>query len=168
MLVPIEPRGSHSRDPDLELYALCDAEPEALRRAGEAYGVGRMYGDFGEMLDQAKPHLLGIATRTPGRAEIIRCAAAGGVRALHIEKPLCSSMAELRSLTRGVRGGRAVLHLRRASQVLCGLRCRPGSRRIRAATAGCWRSGSTWARALCIGRTLTGLLISRVAGRARG
>jgi scyllo-inositol 2-dehydrogenase (NAD+) len=38
--------------------------------------------------------LAGIATRTPGRAELILAALAAGTRALHIEKPLCNSVAE--------------------------------------------------------------------------
>lgn len=85
--------------PDLDLVALCDPNELSLKRAAEAYGVGNIYTDYRDLIEDAKPELIGIATRTLGRAEIIRCAAAGGVRAMHIEKPLCNTMRELQALT---------------------------------------------------------------------
>jgi scyllo-inositol 2-dehydrogenase (NAD+) len=84
--------------PALRLTALCDVRPEALARAADAFGVTRTYTDPQCLLDDMKPVLLGVATRTIGRSEIIKAAVSVGTRALHVEKPLCNSMGELASL----------------------------------------------------------------------
>jgi predicted dehydrogenase len=82
----------------VELAALCDPSPEALVRAGEHYGIERRFADHAALLAEGAPDLAGIATRTPGRAAIIEDFVAAGTRALHVEKPLCSSPAELARL----------------------------------------------------------------------
>lgn len=82
----------------VDLGALCDPSNEALLRAGENYGVARRYTDHAALLADFVPDLVGIATRTPGRAEIIVDCIASGTRALHVEKPLCSSPSELARL----------------------------------------------------------------------
>lgn len=84
--------------PRLHLRALCDVESDALRRAAATHEVATTYTDFRRMLDEVRPALLGIATRTIGRADLIREAINSGVRALHVEKPLCNSTRELASL----------------------------------------------------------------------
>jgi scyllo-inositol 2-dehydrogenase (NAD+) len=88
------------RHPDLELSALCDLNALSLERAAQLHGVGATYSDYRRLIEEVRPQLLGIATRTVGRAQIIRDAADHGVRALHIEKPLCNSARELAELTR--------------------------------------------------------------------
>lgn len=80
--------------PDLELCALCDTSREALERAGVALGVEALYRDYGEMISRERPDILSIATRTPGRCQIIRFAAEQGVRGIHSEKPLAQSLGE--------------------------------------------------------------------------
>ncbi len=80
---------------DLTLDALCDANPEQLRRAQEQYGVESAFTDYRQMLSDIRPALVGVATRTVGRAGVIESCLNSGVHALHIEKPLCSSVAEL-------------------------------------------------------------------------
>jgi scyllo-inositol 2-dehydrogenase (NAD+) len=83
------------RHPSLVLRALSDVDPAALRRAAEAYKVARTFEDPNRMIDEVRPGLLGVATRTIGRAEILLRGVACGVRAFHVEKPLCNSMREL-------------------------------------------------------------------------
>lgn len=82
----------------LDLVALCDPSAEGLARAAARYGVERTYGDHRAMLADGVPDLVGIATRTIGRADIIEDCFAAGVRAFHIEKPICNSVPELRRL----------------------------------------------------------------------
>jgi predicted dehydrogenase len=84
--------------PGLELAALCDADAETLARARAAYGDPPGYQDHEVLAREARPDLAGIATRTIGRADIIRSLFDNGTRAFHIEKPLCNSVAELRAL----------------------------------------------------------------------
>ncbi|MDJ0978406.1 MAG: Gfo/Idh/MocA family oxidoreductase [Erythrobacter sp.] len=82
----------------VDLVALCDPDAERLARAGEHYGAQRRYKDARALLEAGAPDVLGVATRTLGRADIILDAIASGTRALHVEKPLCNSMAELERL----------------------------------------------------------------------
>jgi scyllo-inositol 2-dehydrogenase (NAD+) len=84
--------------PALRLAALADNEPQALDRAALHYGIERRYLDPRRLFDEVRPALAGIATRTIGRAAILTHAVAAGTRALHIEKPLCNTMAELSQL----------------------------------------------------------------------
>lgn len=84
--------------PALHLQALADPQPETLARALAAYGVARGFADGQALLEATKPTLVGIATRTIGRAGLIAAAVAYGARALHVEKPLCNSLQELTAL----------------------------------------------------------------------
>ena len=84
---------------ELTLAALCDNSPEALKRAQAAYPSAQLYEDPIAMMREQRPVLLGIATRTIGRADIIARCASEGARAFHIEKPLCNNMTELARMT---------------------------------------------------------------------
>ncbi|WP_439567631.1 Gfo/Idh/MocA family protein [Sphingopyxis sp.] len=90
---------------DLELAALCDPSAEGLARAQAHYGVARGYADHLSLLKAEELDLVTVATRTIGRAGIIADCFDVGVRALHIEKPLCSSVAELRRIEAMEAGG---------------------------------------------------------------
>jgi scyllo-inositol 2-dehydrogenase (NAD+) len=97
---PLSHAEAIQRHPGLELSALCDANPQSLQRAADAFKVTRTYSDYRRLIDEVRPALVGIATRTIGRAQIIQHAADNGVRALHVEKPLCNSARELATLAR--------------------------------------------------------------------
>lgn len=84
--------------PGLDLVAVADVDAAAAARAAAAHGAPRWFTDPIAMLEATRPELLCLATRTPGRAALIEAAVAAGVAALHVEKPLCSSVAELRAL----------------------------------------------------------------------
>lgn len=86
--------------PDLELLALCDINEESIKKASEKYTVKKTYTDFHKLLLEIRPDLIGIATRTIGRCELIEIAAAEGVRAVHTEKPLCNDLNELDRLSK--------------------------------------------------------------------
>lgn len=95
--------------PALDLVAVADIDADAAQRAAAAHGAPRWFANPVAMLEETRPELLCLATRTPGRAALIEAAAAAGVRALHVEKPLCSSVAELARLE--VLLGRDDMHL---------------------------------------------------------
>lgn len=84
----------------LELAALCDASADNLARAQAAYGNPPGYTDVEALARDVRPDLVGIATRTIGRAAIIQILFEHGTRAFHIEKPLCNSVAELGAIER--------------------------------------------------------------------
>jgi scyllo-inositol 2-dehydrogenase (NAD+) len=80
---------------ELVLAAACDVDAELLERARARYEIPRVFARFEALLDELKPDLLKVATRTPQRASIIEHAVGSGVCGLHLEKPLCNGVAEL-------------------------------------------------------------------------
>ncbi|MBP1178515.1 putative dehydrogenase [Methylobacterium sp. PvR107] len=83
--------------PSLDLAAIVDSDASKLSVAQARYGCDGFSG-FEEMLDVVKPELVCIATRTPGRAALIKRCVRAGVKAIHVEKPLCNSVLELNEL----------------------------------------------------------------------
>jgi predicted dehydrogenase len=90
--------------PALTLAALADVDAESLRRAAAEYRVSRTYTNPYSLLDDVRPSLVGVATRTVERAAIVKHALETGTRALHVEKPLCNSMRELADLQEAFAG----------------------------------------------------------------
>jgi predicted dehydrogenase len=84
---------------DLEITALADTDRVMLQKAASHYGVARTYTDFNALIAENTLDLLCLATRTPGRADLIAKACRAGVMAIHAEKPLCNTTEELRDLT---------------------------------------------------------------------
>ncbi len=82
--------------PGVELAAVCDQNAEAARATAERHGVSLWYEDGFRLIDEVRPDILLIATRTEGRAALIEHAARRGVRGVHFEKPLARSLAECR------------------------------------------------------------------------
>jgi scyllo-inositol 2-dehydrogenase (NAD+) len=82
----------------LELLGMADIDQAAMEKAIKFYGDSVGFTDPLTMIDRLRPDLLCVATRTVGRAMIIDHAIASGVRALHVEKPLCNSLSELVAL----------------------------------------------------------------------
>ena len=81
--------------PSLELVGLCDPFPEPRRQAAALYPSLPIFAEPEALLQELRPDLVCIATRTPERPALIELCLAHGVRRLHLEKPLCSSVAEL-------------------------------------------------------------------------
>lgn len=84
----------------LNIVGCCDTNKDQALAAANLYGVGKAYTDTAELLNENRIDLLTIATRTPNKAQIIRDAASVGVRAIHVEKPLCNSAHELVEIER--------------------------------------------------------------------
>src|SRR5574343_2104417 len=83
----------------MEIAALADADSDMLQKAAKQYGVNRTYRDLSTLLSENALDLLCLATRTPGRADMIVNAYDSGVRAIHAEKPLCNTTQELHALS---------------------------------------------------------------------
>lgn len=96
--LPLSHADAISAHPRLKLKALCDTDPDTLRRAAEKFGIDHCYNNPHDLLKSEKPSVLGLATRTLGRADLIHSAVEAGTKAIHAEKPLCNSVAELQSL----------------------------------------------------------------------
>ena len=98
--LPLSHSEAMTSHPEISLEALCDIDGQLLARAQAHYGVNRGYREYGKLIDEISPDVLGVATRTPDRPAIVEHALANGVRALHLEKPLCNGVAQLTKLER--------------------------------------------------------------------
>lgn len=82
--------------PGYRLVAVCDRAPEQAARVAEKFPGSRPYSDHRLMLEKEKPAVVGIATRTAGRCDIIADCVRAGVKGVHAEKPLAGSLRECR------------------------------------------------------------------------
>lgn len=96
--LPLSHADAVAAQPDLELVGLCDIVPELLTSACSRFAGVSGYADYRDLLDVLRPAVVTIATRTPERPAIIADAVAAGARGLHMEKPLCNSVAQLTQL----------------------------------------------------------------------
>ena len=82
----------------VEVTAVCDQSSPLIEKVKTTYGDLNAYVDVDKMLETSPLDLICLATRTPGRADLISRCIKSGARALHIEKPLCNSLNELNGL----------------------------------------------------------------------
>src|SRR5262249_9062281 len=94
LLLPYAHMAAYRRVPEVEVVAAVDlyAEQRAAFRA--RWGVERVYGDYGEMLEQEKPDIVGVTTATKPRRGIVMDCARAGVRVVFAEKPIASRLSE--------------------------------------------------------------------------
>jgi predicted dehydrogenase len=86
--------GAYGACPDTDLVAVCDTD----RARAHAVGVAA-FTDPGELLEQAAPELVSVATPDATHAELIeRCLRAPGVRGVLAEKPLALDVDAARHL----------------------------------------------------------------------
>ena len=97
VLRPISHADSIINSDRLELVGFVETNEELLKQCCQAYSV-KGSGELCEMLEQARPDLVCIATRTPPRHAIIEKVLDYGVRYMHVEKPLCNQVSQLLQL----------------------------------------------------------------------
>ena len=78
----------------LQLVAMCDASPEQLSAVLGVYTHVQGFSDYRDMLQEIQPDIVGIATRTEGRCQIIHDCANNGVKGIHAEKPMARNLTE--------------------------------------------------------------------------
>ena len=100
---PLNHADAVSSVPGLELVAVCDVDLNVAQAAASRYQA-EAFGDYRAMLAQVRPDVVTIATRTEGRAAIIRDCVVAGVRAVHAEKPLCRNLREGREVAAAIAG----------------------------------------------------------------
>jgi predicted dehydrogenase len=86
---------AYAARPDLfEIAALCDLDPERLKRIGAAHGVTGLVSDYGKMLAEAKLDVVNICTPPNTHYDLITQGLAAGVNVV-CEKPLVGSLADV-------------------------------------------------------------------------
>ena len=95
--------------PKTFLASICDTNPKLLSKVKSQYDIESKFEDYNKMLEVIKPELICIATRTIERTTIIKNAINAGVKAIHLEKPICNSMKQLDELYRLVKDNNTLL-----------------------------------------------------------
>jgi scyllo-inositol 2-dehydrogenase (NAD+) len=80
------------------LNALCDVDAGALDKWGNHYKIDKLYLDYKKLIDEVKPEIITIATRTKVKKEIIEYACNNGVKGIYVEKPLANSLMDCESI----------------------------------------------------------------------
>ena len=89
-----------------EFVGVFDRGEETRRRFAEQWGGVPTFDDFGEMLREARPDVVCVATRQTMHADQIEQACAVRVRAILCDKPLATSMAEVDRIVAAARASR--------------------------------------------------------------
>lgn len=92
--LPLNHAEAIATTPGLELVAVCDTDAARAESTAKEFGAARWFTDYRQLIEEVRPDLLSIATRTAGRCDIIEFAAAHGVKGIHAEKPLGRSREE--------------------------------------------------------------------------
>ena len=83
---------------NISIQGICDTNSSLLKNAADKYKVENTYKNYDELLSNQQIDILCVATRTKERYKIIQAGIENGVKAFHIEKPLCNSMKQLKEL----------------------------------------------------------------------
>ena len=100
--LPLNHAEAITTTPGLELVAVCDTDATRAEATAKEFGASQWFTDYRKLIEEVRPDLLSIATRTAGRCDIIEFAAAHGVRGIHAEKPIGRSRAECQRALRAV------------------------------------------------------------------
>lgn len=101
---------SYRKNPQAELYAICDVQEERAREKAEKYGAGQVYTDYRELLADPKVDAVSICTWNNTHAEIAIAALAAGKHVL-VEKPLCQTVEQALQVERAVEASGKVLQV---------------------------------------------------------
>ena len=94
---------------DITLVGCCDHDKHKVSMVAKKYNYRKMHYNHMSLLDSHDIQLLSIATRTKGRSVIIENALNKGIKALHIEKPLCNDLSEINFVEQAVKKAKADL-----------------------------------------------------------
>jgi predicted dehydrogenase len=85
------------------VVALADLEEERAAETAEAFGVERVYADYGAMLERERPDVAVITTPSALHSPMTLQAVEAGVRGVYCEKPMAVSLGEGRAMVRACR-----------------------------------------------------------------
>lgn len=89
--------------------SVCDINKKLLQDVKLLHEIENTYTDHQILLEQTKPDLVTIATRTIDRTSIIKDIIKAGTKAIHTEKPFCNSMLQLNELSKYVKDNNVLL-----------------------------------------------------------
>ena len=84
--------------PGTTVVAVADPDQAAARDLAADLGIAGVYADYQDMLEAERPAVVSICTPPALHLEAARAAVAAGVRAIHCEKPVATSFADVLAL----------------------------------------------------------------------
>ena len=100
--LPLSHAESFISHPVIVLDSLCDSHLPSLKKAGKQFSINNLYTDHLEMISKNQLEFISIATRTLERSDIILSSLNYKIKAMHIEKPLCNSVKQLKQIEKGI------------------------------------------------------------------
>ncbi len=94
---PVTHAAAFADSPEFELVGLCESDPERRAAASRARGVPA-FESARELLAQAKPEVVALATPTAVRAEVLAQLVESGCRVVICEKPLADDLSQARAV----------------------------------------------------------------------
>lgn len=88
---------AYSKNPNVELYAFCDINPDRLSYMGNRYGITRLYTDINEFLALSEIDAVSVCTWNNGHAPCTIAALNAGKHVL-CEKPMCITVADAEAM----------------------------------------------------------------------
>ena len=84
----------HDR-PDVDLIAAAERDVKRLAAFKQRYGIDVIYTDAVEMLEKERPEIVGIASNTKGRPDLVCAAVENGAKGIFTEKPIAYTLEEV-------------------------------------------------------------------------
>lgn len=101
---------SYVRNPEVNLYAICDLNEERAKNKAAARGAQKVFTDYHELLADPEIDAVSICTWNNSHAEISIAAVEAGKHVL-VEKPLCRTVAEAERIQQAVKKSGKVLQV---------------------------------------------------------
>jgi predicted dehydrogenase len=90
--LPISHAESLLACPAFHLCGMSDIDSDRLAWASAHYQMTKKSTDYEQLINELRPELVSIATRTPDKAVIIDYAIRHGVKSIYVEKPLANNL----------------------------------------------------------------------------
>lgn len=96
--LPISHVESFVESRDVELVAIAETNRTRLDWVGKHYRINALFENYQDLLVEVSPDIIGIATRTPEKLDILRQACKSGVKGIYVEKPLANCLRDAREI----------------------------------------------------------------------
>lgn len=88
----------YGASPDAEIVACADPFEENAKRLADRYGVGKVYSDYRQLLEEVKPDVVSVCTWPGLHREMVEAAVAFGVKGIHAEKPMAPTFGDSKAM----------------------------------------------------------------------
>lgn len=107
--------------PEFEISAICDINPDSLKKTSEEYKIQALYQDAERMYDEIQPDIVTVATQTRGHKTPTVSALSRGISVL-CEKPIAIDLVEADEMVAAAEKSGAKLAINQQNHVNAGIR----------------------------------------------